>query len=49
MHSQVYGWVIQNLLTLGPGLDRQALREEVQVAMRELPGWLRAAVPCQTG
>lgn len=34
VHSQVYGWVIQNLLTLGPGLDRQALREEVQVAVR---------------
>jgi len=34
VHSLVYGWVTQNLLTLGPELDRQALRTEVHLAVR---------------
>lgn len=33
VHSLVYGWVTQNLLTLGPELDRQALRTEVHLAV----------------
>ena len=34
VHSLVYGWVTQCLLTQGPGLDREALRHEAQAAVQ---------------
>ncbi|MDE2078670.1 MAG: TetR/AcrR family transcriptional regulator [Burkholderiales bacterium] len=38
VHSMVYGWVTQGLLTQGPDLDRLALRQEIQSAVA---GYLR--------
>ena len=34
VHAIMYGWITQSLMTLGPGLDKTALKREVLIVVR---------------